>query len=238
MKIFLKIYGRVAALSFLFIFIAVTPVFAWYYFTASNGQRNQWVFSSSCNSNARPIAVYYDSDTPAAVIAAIMSVHTNWNQPFGMASINLLGAPDYTKTITSAQVASILGNPASISGQIWVAWDTDGTVLASLGVDPSSNILGIGLDLGASAIRPQDICAGLVLLNAMTIGTSVPYYKSTLLHEIGHTFGLAHSISGGNGSNVSVFNGNLPVMYPFLVSGGPTNLNGDDMAAVLSVYGP
>lgn len=242
----------VLALAALVLFFAAAgPAFAWYFFVASNGQRLQWVFGSSCNANARPIKVYFDSDTTATQKLLIDSIINDWNQPHGNPSMNLLFKQSGSTTITTAQAIAFLQSP--LANQIWVVYDTDGSMLASLGVS-SNAVLGIGLPLALNSARPQDICSGLIILNGRSGGAIANdglgiEFKKTVLHELGHVLGFAHNIAGGNGSTiemVKIENGTLsgsganklPIMYPFAITGTASTLHPDDHAGVYAVYGP
>ncbi len=228
-------------------FASAVPAFAWYFFTGPLGDRMQWVFSTSCNPKARPITIRFDSDTTniPAVAGAITAVLNDWNNPQGKA-INLLNNPVGSEVSMPVSVyASYLSNPTA--GEIWVAYDTDGSILRYLGIS-SNSILGVGLPLGMSGGKSQDICSGLVVINGQSV-TTATQYRQTLLHELGHVLGFAHNIAGGNGETVRFasisnntltlnFPGNLPVMYPFAVTGATNTLTPDDQAGAYAVYGP
>lgn len=243
---------RLAAVSLLLLVVS-TPLFAWYYFTASNGQRQQWVFGSSCNSGSRPITMIYDSDIQslaAGYQTAITTVMNQWNAPAGT---NLLcptatcspTIATYQQTMTASAVNNFLNNPTA--NQIWMVWDTDGTVLRAVGVDPNSSVLGIGVGLNPNSSRPQDLCSGILILNApliLSLATPTVRFQQVVLHEIGHVIGLAHSIAGNNMGTVTAQSAGcsgsacLPVMFPFLFTNSPTTLNPDDSAGVRSIYAP
>ena len=227
-------------------FVATSgPLFAWYFFTSAGGERMQWVFGSSCNPGARPIVVRFDTDTPssAAYTTAINTVLTQWNNPQGH-NINLL-VRGSDVSIPVETYAVFLSNP--VPNQIWVAYDRDGSILRYLGAS-SGTILGYGLPFTMDAGRPQDICSGLVVLNDHAIIDSAEFQK-TILHELGHVLGFAHNIAGGNGQTIkfaSISNGtltttapvNLPIMFPFAVTGSASTLRPDDQAGAYAVYGP
>ena len=73
---------RLAVLIILAVLLPA-PAFAWYYFTARNGLRTQWIFGSSCNSGSRPIVMFYDSDLPAAYFTAGGLAIDDWNTAAG-----------------------------------------------------------------------------------------------------------------------------------------------------------
>jgi len=225
-----------------------TPLFAWYYFTASNGQRTQWIWGSSCNSGSRPITVKYDTDIPAGYNANIATVLGAWN---GVAGVGNIFCPVATCSIAANQttmslsaVKSFLANPTP--NQVWLVWDSDGSIFNYIGVDPSSSVLGIGIGVGLSNSRPQDICSGILFLNGYSGNiSSSNTFQRVLLHELGHVLGLAHSIAGNNGSltvgaSGSLCGGNacIPVMSPFLYTNSPLVLNPDEIAAIKALYAP
>lgn len=227
----------------LVLFFALSPLGAWYYFTAGNGSRMQWVFGSSCNSGSRPITMIYESDIQALGVGyttAVATVMTQWNAPGGSlvcpaATCDPTNAT-YQRTMNRTAVAAFLANPTP--NQIWVVWDSDGSVLSANGIDPTGSILGVGQPLNLSASRPQDICSGILFLNGTNIGSSIVFQR-VLLHELGHVLGFAHSIAGNNNGTVSAATGpNLPAMFPFLYTNSPTTLSPDDTAGVRAVYGP
>ncbi|MCR9144016.1 MAG: hypothetical protein NXI24_17345 [bacterium] len=217
------------------------PLFAWYYFTTAAGERQRWVFGTSCNA-ATQITPIFDTDIPtqprATVIPAIL---TEWNNA---ANVSLYASAQYTVSMNASNANAFINSPTS--GELWVVWDTDGSVLRSLGVDPSGTILGVGLPLTPNPAAPADVCAAILILNASTsfLPTSAATcttagtcqtFAFTLLHEMGHTLGFAHAVSGRNGSAFSTAISNLPVMYPFAHS--TNTLAPDDIAGARAVYG-
>ncbi|HMW61232.1 MAG TPA: hypothetical protein PKA91_16375, partial [Leptospiraceae bacterium] len=177
----------------LVLFFALSPLGAWYYFTAGNGSRMQWVFGSSCNSGSRPITMIYDSDIQSLGVGyttAVATVMTQWNAPGGSlvcpaATCDPTNAT-YQRTMTAAAVAAFLANPTP--NQIWVVWDSDGSVLSANGVDPNGTILGVGQPINLSPSRPQDICSGILFLNGKLISASASptlVFQRVLLHELG-----------------------------------------------------
>ena len=240
------------------LFLWVGPLFAWYYFISqSNGERLQWVFGSSCNTNARPITLTVDTSIPTGYKNTINvdanHIVTQWNNPFGQ-NINLLNSTlSSGASLSAAEVSAYVSSPTA--GEIRIVYDSDSSLFSGLGLDPST-VLGVGLPLAMNPARPQDICAGIIILNGPLFGaftTPANEFKKTLLHELGHVLGFAHSVSGGNGTAVSLvqmgsgtYSGDpskLPVMFPFSLadasgnSGNPDLLSPDDKAAAIAVYG-
>lgn len=242
------------AIAAILLLLLSTPLFAWYYFTASNGQRQQWVFGSSCNtSGSKPITMIYDSDIQglaAGYQTAITTVMTQWNAPTGGTLLcpTATCSPSngtYQRTMTASLVNSFLNNPTP--NQIWMVWDTDGSVLRSVGIDPNSSVLGVGVGLDMNSSRPQDLCSGILLLNAqliLSLASPTVRFQQVTLHEIGHVLGFAHSIPGNNMGTVTASssgcsgNACLPVMFPFLYTNSPVTLNPDDLAAARTFYAP
>ncbi len=226
--------------------VSLQPVQAWYAFIAGNSQRMQWVFGSSCNTNARPISLLRDSRHPVLYSGtAIPNVKTAWNNATGTTIVNAadLQISGNGGQMTLPYVQAFISNPTP--GQVWVVWDVDGSIFNYIGVDPSSGVLGIGVPLALDKNRPQDICAGIIFMNKTLItDTNAGRYTWTLKHELGHVLGFAHSVAGGNGPAVGPFaainHANRPIMYYQEPSVYPTagSLNPDDTAGAQAVYGP
>jgi len=237
----------------LLVCVFATPLFSWYYFTASNKKRKQWVFSSSCNTNARPIKIYYDTDLPTDLVitntsTSITNVINNYNSIFttellcNTTTCTPYSAP-YQRALSVSSVQLFVKNPEP--GNLWVVWDADGAVLNYFGLDssPSAGLLGIGLNLTPSSSNPHHICSGLLILNAKTINNTSQLMSErtrrlqfTFMHELGHALGMAHSAVGYNGSTVTLPIASLPVMAPFYSSTGPTSLTNDDIAGLRALY--
>ena len=227
---------------------------AWFFFIAKNGMRQQWVFNSGCNPNSRPITVTYDTDDPsngsATYGALVKQVHDEWNQDGGlniniMTDITTAGANITYYQMDVNAVNAYLQNPQP--GVIRVVWDADGAVLQNLGVDPE-NVLGIGVPLAIDNNRPNEICSGLMILNGQLIGSLASptsrqqYYRYTLMHELGHVLGFAHSVAGSNSSSGLVQASTqdyIPVMHPFAPSPPSLTkpLTDDEKAGLITVYG-
>ena len=229
--------------------LLATPLMAWYYFTASNGQRQQWVFGKSCNAAARPIKILVDADTPSNFRAVIApgadTILEQWNTPFDL-TVNLFDTNiSAGTTMDLTAVYSFLDSP--VPNQVWIVYDKDGGLFSALGLD-NLQILGVGIPLSLNDSRPADICSGIMLVNGYLINRTFTKpeeeFKKTVLHELGHVLGLAHSIVGHNGQLQKVSNySQLPVMFPFSIlnaTGGTINsglLTNDDMAAIIAIYG-
>lgn len=223
--------------------VSVEPVQAWYTFMAGNSVRMQWIFGSSCNTTSRPITILHDADDPWYA-GNFSNVRTAWNTATGTAIFNLADPviSGNGGQMTLTYVLAFLQNPTP--GQIWIVWDSDGSIYNYLGVDPNSGVLGIGVPLALDGNRPQDICSGIVLMNGKILPYSAGRYTWTLKHELGHVLGFAHSIAGGNGPQVGPFStaqhDRRPVMYyqePAIYPAAGS-LNPDDVAGAQTVYGP
>ena len=242
-------FSTTLGLAALIFFGLASPLFAWYYFTASNSNRKAWVFNTSCNPDNSQINLYVDSDTPSAEQLTLTTtttwgspVITDWNEPFGGATISLMNTTiDTSTSMDSDSVVSYYSSP--VAGRIWIVYDSTGDVFSRFGIDPDSGVLGIGLSFEQDGANPQNICSGLILINAYYINkeygsNATKQYKVTVLHELGHTLGFAHSVSAGNRlETVGQTTAGIPVMYPFSYTSGPTSLQNDDHAGAKAVYG-
>ncbi|HBS05187.1 MAG TPA: hypothetical protein DEA96_09495 [Leptospiraceae bacterium] len=226
---------------------------AWFFFIAQNGLRQQWVFGSGCNSSSRPITVTYDTDDPSngniVYGNLVKSVHDEWNQDSGsnvniMTDITTNGANITYFAMNVNSVNAYLQNPTP--GLIRVVYDADGAVLRNLGVDPD-NVLGIGVPLAIDSSRPNEICSGIMILNGHLLDSlgstqKQQYYRYTLLHELGHVLGFAHSIAGDNIQSTGVQASTsdfVPVMHPFAPNPPSVTktLTDDEKAGLITVYG-
>ena len=140
--------------------------------------------------------------------------------------------------ITSAN----FGTEISLSDGINdIVFDEDGSILAGLG---AAGALGIGLTATNSSGAITDI---LIIVNGSITSSPFADLQATLIHEMGHTWGLAHTPIGG----INTVSGTagldpiapiaIPTMYPFNI---PSNdefgrtLEIDDLASALLLYGP
>lgn len=206
---------------------------------------SRYVFES-VPSSRRPIDLLVDTEpvpnvpNPLGIIQELMG---QWNgiaeaePPFGTASA---GGP-----YNGATVGSTFGTFTNTRFE--AAWDDTGEILAFFGLSP--NVLGITLksvDTGDG-----DILDVLVVVNTQpgalvapgTGATAEDLFRSTLLHELGHATGLAHTPVGL--ANPTTFGLGLlspqqiPTMFPFRLPIQPQQggtLEGDDRAGLIDIY--
>ena len=105
-------------------------------------------------------------------------------------------------------------------GNIDVIFDETGEVLSQLGLSPNSIL---GLALVSSNRNNGEIGGVLFVLNGKIVSNSNSDLLSTAIHEMGHSWGLAHTPIGGinNSNNVSgldpIDTSTIPSMFPFKI---------------------
>lgn len=141
--------------------------------------------------------------------------------------------------ITLANVGAETGTADDINN---IVFDEDGSILDNFGF---TGALGVGLTVTDDSGNISDI---LIIINGSFSNSFSSDFLATLIHEMGHTWGLAHTPIGG----VSTFDLTpdgldpidpiaTPTMSPFTV---PFNaqfgrtLETDDIASALLLYGP
>jgi len=150
---------------------------------------------------------------------------------------------DFCGTLTTGADITLInfGTILTDDGINDIVFDEDGSILAILGVPGA---LGIGLTITDATGEITDI---LIIINGSIPSTIFADLLATLIHEMGHTWGLAHTPIGGI-NTVDLPGGldpidpiGIPTMYPFNL---PTNdqfgrtLETDDLASALLLYGP
>ncbi len=130
--------------------------------------------------------------------------------------------------------------PAGGDGQHEVVFDADGSALTRVGVDPT-------MFNGVAPTRKEIVGGEAVIVDTYFIvnGSRTNFDRlSTMVHELGHVQGIAHSSVGMHnsaspaGGALDVINvGSVPTMHPFSVGGtARRSLEPDDVAALSELY--
>ncbi len=194
----------------------------------------------------RPIDLLVDTEpvpdvaNPLGVIQELMN---QWNgvaeaEPaFGIATA---GGP-----YNGATVGSTFGTFTNTRFE--AAWDDTGQILSFFGLSPSV----LGITLKSVDTGDGDILDLLVVVNTQpgalvapgTGATAEELFRATLLHELGHATGLAHTPVGL--ANPTTFGLGLltpqqiPTMFPFRLPVQPQQggtIEGDDRAGLIDIY--
>lgn len=182
-----------------------------------------------------------DTDGPAGssfqTLAATAT--STWNAVVD--ALDVFGAPTLSAVnFSGANINTAWGNLTG-DGAYEFVYDADGTALTALGLDPAS-INGFG------PTRRVLVGSNGVIDDAFFIvtGTRTNFdLQSTLVHELGHILGIAHSSVGMHNSVTAeaaldkIAQASVPTMHPFSLGTGNTarrTLEPDDMAAVRELY--
>jgi hypothetical protein len=153
-------------------------------------------------------------------------------------------AGDLSTDVTANNVVAVLNSilACSVSQQVIIIYDTDGTAFQQLGIDPST-ILGFA-DATCFAHNATDnyFQLGYAMLNGefASNGNSLQF---AMTHEFGHMIGLDHSqinLDCLNNTNACKSDGSIagvPLMFPVLLDASRTSvLADDDIAGVSNLY--
>jgi len=216
-------------------------------FLVSNSPGGGGFVFESVPANRRPIDVLVDTEAVGGVtspVAVTQDLMNQWNSVaeaeavFGTASP---GGP-YNGT-TVGQTFGTFPNT-----QHEVAFDSEGGIFTFFGV--STGVLGITLkSVNTGSGQLLDF---LVVINTAPGVLSAPgsgataeeLFRATLLHELGHSFGLGHTPVGmvNTATGFGLFPAapaQVPTMYPFRLPQQPQaggTIEGDDVAAIAAVY--
>ncbi len=215
-------------------------------FLVSNSLSGGKYVFESVPASRRPINLLVDTEpvpnvsNPLGIIQQLMD---QWNgvaeaePPFGTATA---GGP-----YNGATVGSTFGTFTNTRFE--AAWDDTGEILAFFGLSP--NVLGITLksvDTGDGEILDLLVVVNTqpgALVAPGTGANAEELFRATLLHELGHTFGLAHTPVGL--ANQTTFGLGLlapqqiPTMFPFRLPVQPQlggTIEGDDIAGLIDIY--
>lgn len=215
------------------------------YLVSNSLVHGKYVFES-VPASRRPIDFKVDTESVPNVtdpVGIAQELMDQWNAvagaepPFGTATA---GGP-----YNGATVGSTFGTFTNTKFEI--AWDDTGEILDFFGISPGV----LGITLKSVDTDSGQILDMLVVVNTRpaaliapgTGATSEELFRGTLLHEIGHAAGLAHSPVGL--VNPSTFGlGTVPVqriatMYPFRLPVLPqegATLEADDESGLISIY--
>ncbi|HEX5135608.1 MAG TPA: hypothetical protein VFY93_01420, partial [Planctomycetota bacterium] len=206
---------------------------------------SRYVFESVPLSR-RPIDFTVDTEPVPNVtnpLGIVQDLMDQWNavpeadDPFGVATA---GGP-----YNGATVGSTFGTFTNAKYE--VAWDDNGDILAFFGLAP--NVLGITLksvDTGDGQILDLLVVINTepaALVAPGTGATTEELFRSTLVHELGHATGLAHTpvgmVNTGTFGLVPAAPVQIPTMFPFRLPAQPqegVTIEQDDRSGLVDIY--
>jgi Bacterial pre-peptidase C-terminal domain len=215
-------------------------------FLVSNSPSGGTYVFESVPASRRPIDFTVDTEAVPNVanpLGVTQDLMDQWNgvaeaeAPFGTATA---GGP-----YNGSTVGSTFGTFTNTRFE--VAWDDSGEILSFFGLSP--NVLGITLksvDTGDGEILDLLVIVNTeptALVAPGTGATAEDLFRSTLLHELGHATGLAHSPVGM--VNPTSFGlalaapSQIPTMFPFRLPLQPQlggSIEPDDRAGLIDIY--
>ncbi len=187
-----------------------------------------------------PIALTVDNG-PTNILGEINTAIGTWNavdtakDPFSTATLAVDASAqpvDFTKDNFGTAWGDLNGD-----GRQEVVFDEDGSILTLMGYAPAS-INGFGLSGGTIHGDQAEINDMYLLINGSRTNFD---RRSTEVHELGHTLGLAHSSVGfsigKNGALSPELEAGVPTMHPFsIATNDRQSLEADDVASLSELY--
>ncbi|HVK40186.1 MAG TPA: choice-of-anchor D domain-containing protein [Candidatus Kapabacteria bacterium] len=147
----------------------------------------------------------------------------------GSAALSFNRGTQLPRDVNTGNDAYITGTGQWSDGINPIVFDTDGTITdAKLGAGAKNSVLGFA----TSAWTGTTYVEGYAIINGYLSGsgstTDEDRYKATIVHEIGHFLGLAHS--------QVTMHADYSTMYPIIHKTAQRNTTPDDTAAMASLY--